>query len=68
MAAPSSFTFQKMHLSASEDGQPIHITGSASGSATKIHTAVAGTVNMDEIWLYANNTHTAEISIDALLG
>ena len=68
MAAPSSFTFQKRHLSASIDGQPIHITGSASGSATKIHTAVAGTVNMDEVWLYANNTHTAEIVLTLCWG
>ena len=68
MAAPSSFTFQKMHLSASESGQCIHITGSTSGSATKIHTAVAGAVNMDEIWLYANNTHTAEVVLTLCWG
>ena len=68
MAAPSSFTFQKIHLSASVSGQPIHITGSASGSATKIHTAVSGAVNMDEIWLYANNTHTAEIVLTLCWG
>ena len=61
--AVTDFTFQKVLLTGCNFGQPIQITGSKSGSVHSniIHTAIAGTTNMDEIWLYANNTHNANI-------
>ena len=68
MADPSSFTFSKILLSGSTNGAPINITASASGSATPIHTAIAGTTNFDEIWLYANNTHTVDVELTLCWG
>jgi hypothetical protein len=48
-------------LSGSTNGIPILVTGTATGSATTIHTAVA-LPSLDEIWLYGFNVSgTAEL-------
>ena len=54
-------TYTKQTLSGSAYGQQILITATTSGSATLIHTAVAGTTSTDEIWLYAYNEATASV-------
>lgn len=48
-------TITKTFLSASINGRQILVTGTASGSATPIHTTPAGTSSIDEIWIYASN-------------
>lgn len=50
----------KKILSGSTDGKGIKVVATAT-AGTLIHTAVAGTSSMDEIWLYAYNGHTADV-------
>lgn len=50
-------TITKLKLSGSTDGRQIKVVATAS-SGTTIHTAVTGTTNIDEIWLYAVNADT----------
>ena len=57
-------TFSKLPLSASTNGMQILITGTASGSATPIHTAVGGTSSWDEIWMYAYNDATMSLNLN----
>jgi hypothetical protein len=47
-------TITKDDFSASTNGKMIAVVQTAT-AGTLIHTAVAGTTNWDEIWLYANN-------------
>ena len=49
-------TYTKLLLSGSTNGRNMQVTGTATGSAITVHTAVAGTSNLDEIWLYATGT------------
>ena len=51
-------TYTKRKLSGSADGRGILVVSTAS-PGTLIHTAVAGTNDLDEIWLYAVNNTTA---------
>lgn len=51
-------TYNKQFLSESSNGRPILVTD-ISTPGLLIHTAVSGLVNMDEIWLYAFNNHSA---------
>jgi hypothetical protein len=37
-------------------------------AGTTIHTAVAGTSDYDEVWLYANNSHTASVLLTVEFG
>lgn len=50
----------KLPLSGSTQGKGIKVVATSTAGTT-IHTAVAGTTNMDEIWLYAFNSHTADV-------
>ena len=50
-------TFTKRKLSASTDGRGITVTGTTA-TGTIIHTAVSGTTNFDEVWVWAVNTAT----------
>ena len=56
-------------LSESVDGQPIPVVQTAS-PGTLIHTSVVGTVDgtYDKVWLYAFNTHTADVVINIEFG
>ena len=51
-------TFSKEMLSGSTDGQGINIATTAT-PGTLIHTAVSGTSDIDEIWLYGVNADSA---------
>lgn len=55
-------TFNKLVLSASTNGRPIQVSATAS-PGTLIHTASTTTTDYDEIWLYANNTSTADVKL-----
>lgn len=52
----------KRKLSGSTNGKAIKI-GATSTPGTLIHTAVSGTTagTFDEVWLYAYNSHTADV-------
>ena len=43
-------------LSACRSGEPIQITGTNSAQANAIHTGIAGTTQIDEVFLYVNNS------------
>ena len=42
-------------------GRLIAVTGTDTSGAVAVHTAVAGTTNYENVWIYANNTDTSEI-------
>ena len=52
-------TYSKVLLSGCVQGKGIKVVATATAGTT-IHTAVAGTSSMDEIWLYAVNSDTTE--------
>ena len=57
-------TISKILLSAdTEDGESSVLIAATSTAGTAIHAAVSGTSNIDEIWLYANNNHTAAVTL-----
>lgn len=51
--------FEKRILSGSTNGRMIKVVATAT-AGTLVHTAVAGTTDMDEIWLYAVNSDTTD--------
>ena len=53
-------TYSKRLLSGSTQGKGIKVAATAT-AGTLIHTAVAGTADMDEIWVYAYNSHTSAV-------
>jgi len=55
-------SYNKLKLSGSANGRQIKI-GAVATPGTLIHTAVAGIVDMDEIWVYATNNHTASLAL-----
>ena len=55
-------TFSKLKLSGSTNGRGIKVTQTATAGDT-IHTAVAGTDDYDEIWLYCVNTSAAAVKL-----
>ena len=59
----------KRKLSGSTDGRGIKIAATAT-PGTLVHTAVTGTTagTFDEIWLYVQNNHTADVQIVVELG
>ena len=61
-------TYSKHLLSGSTNGKNISVTGNATGSAVTVHTATAGTSNLDEIWLYATNTSAAAVVLTIEFG
>lgn len=60
---------KKRKLSGSTDGSPIKIVATAT-VGTAIHTAIAGTTDgtYDEIWLYAQNNHTTNVTLTIEFG
>tara|TARA_B100000287_G_scaffold205035_1_gene193446 strand:+ start:4574 stop:4927 length:354 start_codon:yes stop_codon:yes gene_type:complete len=52
-------TFSKQLLSGGTNGKNIKIAATATAGTT-VHTAVSGTSDMDEIWLYACNTDSSD--------
>lgn len=55
-------TFGKQLLSGSTNGKAVKVAATAT-AGTLIHTAVTGTTNLDEIWLYAMNTSATNVKL-----
>ena len=55
-------TYSKELLSASTNGLGILVVATST-AGTLIHTAVTGTTDLEEIWLYAVNAHSADIKL-----
>jgi len=66
MAQSSAY---KRKLSGSTDGKAIKITQTATAGDT-IHTAIAGTTTgtFDEVWLWAYNGHTSDVTLTIEFG
>jgi hypothetical protein len=62
-------TAVKRKLSGSTDGKAIKVAATGT-TGTTIHTAVAGTTagTFDEIWLWAFNSHTANVNLTIEFG
>lgn len=61
-------SISKQLLSGSTDGKLIQVTGTASGSANTIHTAVSGNTDLDEVALYAINTSSSDVLVTIEFG
>lgn len=61
-------TYTKTKLSASTDGLPIKVAATAIASADTIHTAVAGTTDFDEIWIWAVNNSSSAVKLTLCWG
>ena len=55
-------TYSKALLSGSTNGKQIKVAATATAGTT-IHTAVSGTTNLDEIWLYAVNSSASSVKL-----
>ena len=55
-------TYSKELLSASTNGKGIKVAATAT-AGTLIHTAVTGTTDIDEIWLYAVNSSASLVKL-----
>ena len=55
-------TYAKQLLSGSTNGKGILVVATATAGTT-IHTAVSGTSDIDELWVYAVNAHSADIKL-----
>lgn len=55
-------TYSKRLLSGSTNGKQIKVAATATPGTT-IHTAVAGTSDLDEIWLYAVNSSASSVKL-----
>jgi len=67
MAAKVGDFVAKNKLSGSTSGMGVKVA--ATGTAgTLVHTAVTGTTNFDEIWLWALNTHSAAVDLTSEWG
>ncbi len=62
-------TARKRLLSGSVDGKAIKVAATAT-AGTSVHAAVAGTTagTVDEIWLWAQNNHTADVVLTIEFG
>lgn len=60
-------TFTKVKLSGSTDGKAIKVAATETAGTT-IHTAVSGTSDFDEVWLWAFNSHTADVQLTIEFG
>lgn len=60
-------TFAKYILSGSTNGRPIQINATAA-TGTTIHTAVSGSSDIDEVWLWVANTATSDVALTLEFG
>jgi len=57
-------TFSKQLLSASTDGRAIKVVATAIGSSpTLIHTGSSTALTLEEVWIYAQNNHSADVAL-----
>lgn len=55
-------TYTKLPLSGSTNGRSIKVAATATAGTT-IHTAGSGTTNLDEVWLWCQNTDTTNCKL-----
>ena len=55
-------TYSKQLLNGSTNGKGIKVAATAT-AGTVIHTAIAGTSALDEVWLYAHNTSASAVKL-----
>ena len=60
-------TYTKQLLSESINGKAVNITATGTNTTT-IHTTLASSSSIDEVWLYASNSTGADISFNLLFG
>ena len=60
-------TVTKQFLSGSTNGRGIKVAQTATPGTT-IHTCPAGTVTMDEVWLFIQNNHTSAVLVSIEFG
>jgi hypothetical protein len=60
-------TFSKLVLSGSTDGKLIKVVPTATAGTT-IHTGSATATTFDEVWLYAQNNHSADVLLTVEFG
>lgn len=60
-------TFSRILLSGSTSGRPILIAATATPGTT-LHTAVAGAVGFDEVWIWVTNTSGGAVSLTVEFG
>ena len=60
-------TFSKIVLSGSTDGRLIKVAQTATAGTT-LHTGSATATTIDEVWLYAQNNHTADVLLTVEFG
>ena len=56
-------TYTTQSLSESTNGEPIIVSGNATGTAVLVHTAVNAAGDFDEVELFANNTSEGTIDV-----
>ena len=57
-------TYSKQILSSSTDGRALKVVATAIGSTpTLIHTGSSASTTFDEVWIYAQNNHTADVAL-----
>ena len=56
-------TISKQLLSGSTQGKGIKVTGTNTGAAVTVHTAVSGTTDIDEVWLWCANQHSGAVEL-----
>lgn len=61
-------TYSKRVLSGSTNGKQIKVTGTTSGGSVTVHTAVSGTSDLDEMWIYADNDSTSPVLLTLEFG
>ena len=60
-------TITKQFLSGSTQGRGVKVAATSSAGTT-IHTAVSGTTDIDEVWIYASNTDSSAIKLTLEFG
>lgn len=50
-------------LSGAANGKGVLVTGTTTGASVTVHTAAAGTSSFDEVWVWAENAHTAAVDL-----
>ena len=61
-------TVTRRALSGSTNGRGIKVTGTTIAAAVTVHTAVAGTTDFDEIWVWAHNISSRSVRLTTAFG
>ena len=61
-------TYSKEYLSTSTLGEPTLMISTTAGSPTPIHVTGTSATVEDELWLYASNSHSADVELVLFFG